>query len=932
MTGLERRTWWRNLAVGLCLTAGVFVGYLAGLLDVPENWMSDVRMRRCQMFAGAPTNQLVHLDIDDASLETVGSWPWPRHMMADILDELHAAGAKAVALDILYAERAPSAQGQEAGAAGITSSDRDDAALGRAIARAGNVVISASFKLNLSHVANQDLLKLLRTDLETTPDQANEVLRRRGLPAASDDDFYAALHQAMQERIEAEESAGPIDLDRLRARLLPRTSELLADTVAGKVLVMELRRFRAMQAMRRFGRPTPPDAPPIRQCNEVMAPLPELAEAAKGCGFIDFLQSQGVVRSLPLWTDDRGGLVPQMALALACVYLDVEPRTVRVTASSVELDPPGKPPIVIPVRTVRSASRGPVGTMMEVPLFGTSNWLTMYDYPRHQQAAQHETILKAWDIIDTRRRIRENNSQIDEAIPLLLLKSEGEDAARGFDPHALAPEDFAARQRIIAKDQPFYDGALEAYEQETPEQAQRRPPIDQKVYASLRAVREARRQNERLLLQLKDKRAELGNLVRGKAVLIGTTATAAGDVVRTALHQTCPGVVLHGAVFNAIVTGHFKRPAPGWLDGMLVLAFGILTTIIVIRLSPRAAFACTLALTLAYALINGFVLFDKMGWMVALAGPLAAAGVVWAALTVTQFAVEWAERARITSRFRYYVDPVLVNYVIDHPEQVRFGGEMRELTVAVTDLVGFTAMTEQLREKTVEVLNQYMNCMVPLIRSRGGYVNKFLGDGIMFFFGAPLARRDHAAAAVAAVLDMHTATDAFASQRSDDPCALSMRAGISSGTMVVGDAGADAGSDYTVLGDAVNVCFRLEPANKVFGSRTLITESTLRLLEGQFLVRCVGLLLLYGRAEPVMAYEPLCLITQATDSQRQLAELTDRVVSNFIAGQFDACLAAVERLESDFGQSLLSRLYARLAGEHQAACPPDFDGRVVIGK
>jgi adenylate cyclase len=354
--------------------------------------------------------------------------------------------------------------------------------------------------------------------------------------------------------------------------------------------------------------------------------------------------------------------------------------------------------------------------------------------------------------------------------------------------------------------------------------------------------------------------------------------------------------------------------------------------LIVAGLAPRPAFVATLFLTLLYVAFNGFLLFDKMGLMVALAGPLAAAAVVWAVLTVTEFAVEWAERARITSRFRYYVDPALVNYVIDHPEQVRFGGEMRELTVAVTDLVGFTALTESLREKTVEVLNAYMNCMVPLIRTRGGYVNKFLGDGIMFFFGAPVARRDHAAAAVAAVLQMHTATDTFAEQRSGDPCALSMRAGISSGTMVVGDAGADAGSDYTVLGDAVNVCFRLEPANKVFGTRTLITEATVRLLEGQFLVRSVGLLALHGRVEPVMAYEPLCPTDKVTDSQQRLADLTDRVVTNFIAGQFDECLAAAERLEAAFGPSPLSRLYARLAEEHKSNCPPDFDGRVAIGK
>lgn len=929
MTGLERRTFLRNLAVGFSLTVAVFLLYLAGALNVPENWLSDVRMKRCQYFVGAPTTDLVHLDIDDAALEAVGSWPWPRRMMADIIDELHVAGAKAVALDILYAERAASSHGQDAGASTDQSPPQDVAVLGEAIRRAGNVVISASFQLSPSRENNAQLLKLLAEDLETSHEQADEALRRHGLPAVSDDDFFAALHQAMRQRIEAEAAAGPLDPDRLRRRLLPRTSELLQETVGANILAMELRHFRAMQAMRRFGCELPPDAPPIRRCSEVMAPLPELAEAAKGCGFIDFLDPEGVVRFLPLWTNDRGGLVPQMALALACVYLDVDPRSVRVTDKQIVLQPPGKPPIYIPVRTVLSAQSGRVADMMEIPLFGNGDWLTMYDYPGHRQPKQHETILKAWDVTDTRRRIRENNRRADGWISAILDASDL-DALKRFQASKLEPEDVAGRDRYV--DVSYVQRVLQAFEQETPEEAQRRTPDARVLYDSCRSIREWRSQIVRLERQLKDKRADLAALVRGKAVLVGTTATAGGDVVRTALHPTCPGVVLHGAVFNAIVTGHFKRAAPPWVDAVLVLAFGILVTWIVARLAPRPAFAATLLLAITYVTINGVLLFDRMGWMVALAGPLAAAVVVWAALTLTQFAVEWAERARITSRFRYYVDPALVNYVIDHPEQVRFGGEMRELTVAVTDLVGFTALTESLREKTVEVLNAYMNCMVPVIRTRGGYVNKFLGDGIMFFFGAPVARRDHAAAAVSAVLEMHAATDSFARDRSGDPCALSMRAGISSGTMVVGDAGADAGSDYTVLGDAVNVCFRLEPANKIFGTRTLITEATLRLLEGQFLVRSIGLLALHGRVEPVMAYEPLCPTQKVTEGQQRLADLTDRVVGCFIAAQFEGCMDAIQQLELAFGPSLLSVLYARLAQENKSNCSPDFDGRVWIGK
>src|SRR5581483_2488782 len=204
--------------------------------------------------------------------------------------------------------------------------------------------------------------------------------------------------------------------------------------------------------------------PPIRRCNEVMAPLPELADAAKGCGFIDFLEPEDVVRSLPLWTDDRGGLVPQMALALACVYLDVDPRDVTVTARQVTLRPRGKPPIEIPVRTVSLGGSNAIGTMMEVPLFGTADWLTMYDYPAHRQSAQHETILKAWDVTDTRRRIRDNNLRADGWIGAILDASD-KSALERFRASRPAPEDVAGRARFV--DNSYVQRVLQTFEQES---------------------------------------------------------------------------------------------------------------------------------------------------------------------------------------------------------------------------------------------------------------------------------------------------------------------------------------------------------------------------------------------------------------------------------------------------------------------------------
>jgi adenylate cyclase len=225
--------------------------------------------------------------------------------------------------------------------------------------------------------------------------------------------------------------------------------------------------------------------------------------------------------------------------------------------------------------------------------------------------------------------------------------------------------------------------------------------------------------------------------------------------------------------------------------------------------------------------------------------------------------------------------------------------------------------------------------MVDVIREpkspHTGYINKFLGDGIMFFYGAPYENPDHAADAVATVLAMHKALGPFNEiiMKRGLP-KIGMRIGVSTGPMIVGAAGPDKGSDYTVLGDAVNLGARLEAANKEFGSSTLISGKTAELLAGKFLLRPIARLQVKGKTEAVMTYEPLCLTTEATADQRRYAELTSNVVNAFFAADFAGCLQAVAALESAFGPSPLIDAYRQMSEEFQNAKPANFNGVVAL--
>jgi adenylate cyclase len=427
------------------------------------------------------------------------------------------------------------------------------------------------------------------------------------------------------------------------------------------------------------------------------------------------------------------------------------------------------------------------------------------------------------------------------------------------------------------------------------------------------------------------KAAELRTDLGGKVILLGGTATSLGDIVPTSVHPQCPGVVVHGAVLNALLTGNFWTAAPGWVTGLVTLCMGLAVTGAKVRLGPWPALAVTVGLVGGYAVVNGLVLFDYGDRIVGLAGPLVVGAVVWALLTLTSHLLERQERARITRRFKRYVDPAVVNYMLAHPELDALAGEVREMTVAFTDLAGYTSLTERLRERAVRILGRYKTLMVPVIRRHRGLIHAFLGDGIMISYGAPEPNAEHAACAVATAFDIQRATATFnAELAADGHDPVTTRVGICTGPAVVGDSGSDEGADYACLGNTTNLAARLESANKAVGTTIMISGRTAELLGGTYLLRPIARMVVKGKTEWVMTYEPLAKADEATADQRRLATLTADMVDAFAAGRLGECVLAAARLEAAFGPSKLAALYRDACDQCRDGPPPGFEGQIVL--
>jgi adenylate cyclase len=396
-------------------------------------------------------------------------------------------------------------------------------------------------------------------------------------------------------------------------------------------------------------------------------------------------------------------------------------------------------------------------------------------------------------------------------------------------------------------------------------------------------------------------------------------------------------VVIQGTAINGILTHNLWWPAPWWQTALITLFLGVMVTLLVGYLQPTPAMFCTLALMAIYFVINGIVLFDYGKMIYGAAAPLATAFLVWSMLTLVRFIREQTQKRRVTARFQSYVDPQVVNYTLERDDDF-LAGEVRLLTVVFTDLAGFTTISETLREKTVPLLNRYMSLMLPIIRENNGVWNKFLGDGIMFFYGAPIESPHHAGDAVKTVLQMQKALIPFNEEiKKQDLPPVTMRAGISTGPMIVGDAGSTdvkhRASDYTVLGDEVNLGARLESANKYLGSQMLMNDFAAQLCGDEFLLRPMGNICVAGKTEGVLCYEPLCLLVDATDAQKRLAKLSQEIVDSFCLSHFDACLEAIQMFETEFGSSKFTTLYQSLARLYVAEPPGEtFDGQIVLSE
>lgn len=385
--------------------------------------------------------------------------------------------------------------------------------------------------------------------------------------------------------------------------------------------------------------------------------------------------------------------------------------------------------------------------------------------------------------------------------------------------------------------------------------------------------------------------------LRGKVVLVGYSAPGLKDLRATPLSPTAPGAVVHAAVVDDLLADDFMTPAPALWTSLAVLLAGLGAALLVTRSAGarRGALGAAAALLAPGALGLG-TYAAGLGWPVVPLQTAVAAAVLGG--FVRNYATEGRQRRFLKTAFRHYLSPAVIERILVDPDALKLGGERRELTIMFSDLAGFTALSEGMEpEALTTLLNDYLTDMTDIVLEEGGTLDKYEGDAILAFWNAPLAQPDHAARACrAAVRCQRKLAERRPEFRARCGRDLTMRVGLHTGEVVVGNMGSRQRFDYTVLGDAANLASRLEGANKAFGSATLISGATLAAAAGAAQVRDLGTCAVVGRREPVPVHELTGLAGDATPAGH---DAFAAALGRLQAGELPAAADAFAALAAD---------------------------------
>ncbi len=398
-----------------------------------------------------------------------------------------------------------------------------------------------------------------------------------------------------------------------------------------------------------------------------------------------------------------------------------------------------------------------------------------------------------------------------------------------------------------------------------------------------------------LFLDDEEELEELAYLVRDKIVLIGEVAEVAHDEFETPVGDVYGVEVIAKGIATILRGGPLVAASLGVeiFFGLLLMAIFLGTR----RLpNPVPRNAISLGTIFIFILLTTY-LYVYQGYVISMSYLVLAAVFSMIVVNVRFYISEMGQKTMIRDMFGQYLSPKVVQDLVEDPSKVQLGGEEREMTAYFSDIAGFSTISEHLTpSELVQLLNDYLTEMCNIIIGYEGTVDKFEGDAIMAFWGAPNVQADHAQLACFAAIDMNKRLVELRQKwETEGSPLINVRMGLNSGPMVVGNMGSVQKLNYTIMGDAVNLASRLEGANKAFGTQMMISETTYQSCASLIDVRELDTIRVVGKSEPVTVYELLERKGETAGATADLVDAFEKALTLYKRADFIAAKAAFEK-------------------------------------
>jgi adenylate cyclase len=415
--------------------------------------------------------------------------------------------------------------------------------------------------------------------------------------------------------------------------------------------------------------------------------------------------------------------------------------------------------------------------------------------------------------------------------------------------------------------------------------------------------------------------------LRDSFCVIGADATSMTDNGLITFQENYPNVGTYAVAANMMLSEEFLSDTPWYVPAIIALLYSLLIGFLISRTDTSLSIITgTSGLLILSGAFVAFFMASKI--YAGFAVPLAGASFTFISMMVVKFLTTSREKAFLRSAFSHYLAPEVVTELIDDPDKLNLGGEKREMTAMFTDIQGFSTISEELDPVyLVRLLNRYLTAMSNIIMENMGTIDKYEGDAIIAFFGAPVFHDNHSSLACRSALAMKAAERELNKAILEEklsPSPLFTRIGINTGEMVVGNMGAENKMDYTIMGNAVNLAARLEGVNKQYHTGgILISEYTRSQLGDEFLLRRLDKVRVVGIHTPLRLYELLDIKETADEAGLKAVEQWEQAVDLYERRQFKEAVKLFASIMEKNPADKTAEMYALRCKEYETNPPPE---------